>query len=129
MADKEVSTESLAEEDKWGKKAADELGIDMSDLDEQADDFLKRNRTKKENKKLDKNQISKKKYELKSLLAMSIKKDLRRSYLTGGLQNLADSIVKGVGHGSIIGHDKVDALEQVKQKSKKKTTSKEETTP
>lgn len=117
LADHEVSAKSLTKEDTWMKQAALELDADISDMEE--DEFLKKNRNKKENKRLDSQEISKKKYELTQLLKQNIRKDLRRSYLTGGLSNLADSIVKGVGHGSIIGHDKVDALQQLKKKPAK----------
>ncbi|KAH3680853.1 hypothetical protein WICPIJ_008066 [Wickerhamomyces pijperi] len=118
LADNEVSTKSLSKETNWMKQAAEDLGIDdLSDMEE--DQILKRSRTKKENKQLSKQDVSKKKFELKTLLQQNIKKDLRRSYLTGGLQNLADSIIKGVGHGNIIGHDKVDALKQLKPNKKK----------
>ncbi|KAH3679614.1 hypothetical protein WICMUC_000846 [Wickerhamomyces mucosus] len=119
LADNEVSTKSLSKEDNWMKQAALDLDIDMSDMED--DEILKKNRTKKENKQLDKNTTSNKKYRLNQLLQQNIRKDLRRSYLTGGLQNLADSIVKGVGHGNIIGHDKFNALDQLKKsKSLKK---------
>lgn len=117
LADHEVSAKSLNKEDTWMKQAALELDADISDMEE--DEFLKKNRNKKENKRLGSQEISKKKYELSQLLKQNIRKDLRRSYLTGGLSNLADSIVKGVGHGSIIGHDKVDALQQLKKKPAK----------
>jgi ATP-dependent RNA helicase DDX24/MAK5 len=114
LADSEICTKSLSKDDNWMQKAADDLGLDMDDMDAE-DVFLKRNRTKKENKQLDKQQLSKKRYELKQLLQQQVRKDLRRSYLTGGLQNLADSITKGMGHGNIVGHDKMDALQQLKK--------------
>lgn len=114
LADSEISSKSLSKEDNWMSKAAEDLGLDLDDM-EGEDEFLKKNRTKKEKKQLDKQQLSAKRYELKQLLSRQVKKDLRRSYLTGGLQNLADSIVKGVGHGNIVGHDKVDALRQLKK--------------
>lgn len=118
LADNEVSTKSLSKETNWMKQAAEDLGVDdLSDMEE--DQILKRNRTKKENKQLTKNEVSKKRFELKNLLQQNVKKDLRRSYLTGGLQNLADFIIKGVGHGNIIGHDRVDALNQLKPNKKK----------
>lgn len=119
LADDEISTKSLSKDDNWMKQAAEELGIeDLSDLEE--DEYLKKNRTKKQNKKLDKNQAAKNRFKLKQLLKQNIRKDLRRSYLTGGLMNLADSIVKGVGHDNILGHDKTNALEQLKRSKKAK---------
>ncbi|CCH45589.1 ATP-dependent RNA helicase [Wickerhamomyces ciferrii] len=122
LADNEVSTKSLTKEDSWLKQAAEDLDIDMSDMEE--DEILKKNRSKKENKRLSSNEISKKKYELSGLLSQNIRKDLRKSYLTGGLINLADSIAKGIGHGNIIGHDKVDALQQLKTNKKNKNKKK-----
>lgn len=119
LADSEISKKSLSKEDTWMKQAADDLGVDLSDDEERVDVFLQKNRLKKENKQLDKNQTAKKKWELNQLLSQQVKKDLRRSYLTGGLQNLADFIVKGVGHDNIIGHDKTNAIEQLRKKSQK----------
>ncbi len=119
LADSEISSKSLSKEDNWMKQAAQDLDIDVSDMEE--DEILKKNRNKKENKRLSSDETSKKRYELTHLLKQSIRKDLRRSYLTGGLNNLADSIVKGVGHGNIMGHDKVDALDQLRIKKKQKT--------
>jgi len=124
LADHDISSKSLNKEDSWLKQAAKELDADISDLEE--DEILKKNRSKKINKRLEANDVSKKKYELNQLLKQNIRKDLRRSYLTGGLNNLADSIVKGVGHGNIIGHDKVDALEQLRVKKKQKKEKKDD---
>lgn len=118
LADSEISNKSLSKEDNWLKQAALDLDADVSDMEE--DEILKKNRTKKESKRLSSNESTKKRYELTQLLKQTVRKDLRRSYLTGGLNNLADSIVKGVGHGNIIGHDKVDALDQLRVKKKQK---------
>lgn len=126
LADNDISTKSLTKEDNWVKKAAEELDLDFDDLGDLEDDILKRNRNKKEEKMLDKNQVSKRRYELTQLLKIPIKKDLRRSYITGGLQNLADSMVKGIGHDTILGHDKVDALQELKKRDAKKKAKKSE---
>ena len=67
------------------------------------------------NKTLDKNELKSMKAELTHLLKIPIRKDMRRSYLTGGLVNLADSLVKKRGHHNIIGHEKTDALNVLKK--------------
>lgn len=109
---------SASTEPSWVLKAAEDLGIDdLSDMEE--DDYLKRTRKRKEKKLMGKAEMQAKRRELKELLEMNIRKDRRRSYLTGGLQNLADFMLKGESHGSIIGHSKVNALDDLKGKKKK----------
>lgn len=119
LADDEIATKSLHKDDNWLKKAAEEFEIDVDSEDEEKDQFLARNKNKKLNKQLDKNEAKALKYQLNEMLKTPIRKDLRKSYLTGGLTNLADSLIKNKGHNSIIGHEKVDALQTLKQKKRK----------
>lgn len=119
LADDEIATKSLHKDDNWLKKAAEELDIELDSEEEEKDQFLARNKTKKLNKQLEKNENKALKYQLNELLKMPLRKDLRKSYLTGGLTNLADTLVKHKGHNSIIGHDKVDALQTLKGKKHK----------
>ncbi|AGO12382.1 AaceriAER027Wp [[Ashbya] aceris (nom. inval.)] len=119
LADSEIATQSLSKDDNWLKKAADDLGIDVDSEDESKDTFLAKNKTKKLNKQLDKSTLKSYKFELNALLNTPIRKDARKSYLTGGLSNLADDLTKKKGHSSIIGHDNVDALTLLKNKPKR----------
>ncbi|CDO93223.1 unnamed protein product [Kluyveromyces dobzhanskii CBS 2104] len=119
LADDEIATKSLHKDDNWLKKAAEELDIELDTEDEEKDQFLARNKTKKLNKQLDRNESKSLKHQLAELLQTPLRKDLRKTYLTGGLTNLADSLIKNKGHNSIIGHEKVDALETLKSKKRK----------
>lgn len=118
LADDELATKSLSKDDNWLKKAAEDLGVDFDSEEDNKDVYLARNKTKKINKTLGKQEARNMRHELNELLSKPLRKDLRRSYLTGGLVNLADSLVKNKGHHNIIGHDKVDALDVLKQKNK-----------
>lgn len=125
IAEHELASRSLRKDSNWLKQAADELGIDMDSDEEDKDIILAKNKNKKMNKTLDKNELKSMKAELTHLLKIPIRKDMRRSYLTGGLVNLADSLVKKRGHHNIIGHEKTDALNVLKKgKSNKKQKTK-----
>ena len=124
LANHEIASKSLSKEENWLKQAADDLGIDLDSDEEDRDVILAKNKLKKVNKTLDKNEVNTLRYQLNVLLQEPIRKDLRRSYLTGGAVNLADFIVKNKGHNNIIGHEKTDALEQLKKKGKNKNKSK-----
>lgn len=119
LADHEIASKSLRKDDNWLRNAADELGIDIDSDDEEKDIILAKNKNKKLNKVVDKNEAKSMRAELNSLLKMPIRKDLRRSYLTGGLVNLADSLVKKRGHNNIIGYERTDALDVIKNGKKK----------
>ncbi|SCU84308.1 LAMI_0C07008g1_1 [Lachancea mirantina] len=123
LAEDEIATRSLSKDDNWMKKAAEDLGVELDSDDDSKDVFLAKNKAKKLGKKLDKSRAHALRYELKLLLDKPIRKDLRKSYLTGGLVNLADHLVKKRGHASIIGHEKVDALNLLKKKNKKQKHS------
>lgn len=120
LADNEIATTSLKKDDNWLKKAAEELEIDVSSDEEDKDVILAKNKTKKLNKTISKDRSRALKAELNELLRRPLRKDLRKKYLTGGLVNLADNLVKKRGHDFIIGHEKVDALEQLKTKKNKR---------
>lgn len=91
----------------------------MDSEDEEKDVILAKNKFKKQNKQLGKVQLRSLQHELKELLQNPIRKDLRKSYLTGGLTNLADDIVKNRGHSTIIGQDRLEALDLLKTKNRK----------
>ncbi|CAI4267223.1 BAQ_1a_G0003490.mRNA.1.CDS.1 [Saccharomyces cerevisiae] len=124
LADHEIASNSLRKDDNWLKKAADELGIDVdSDEDDisksNADTFLLKNKNKKMQKTINKDKVKAMRATLNELLSVPIRKDRRQKYLTGGLVNLADNLVKKRGHNSIIGHEKTNALETLKKKKKR----------
>lgn len=120
LADNEIASTSLKKDDNWLKKAAEDLEINISSDEEDKDVILAKNKTKKMNKTISKERAKGLKAELNELLRKPLRKDLRKKYLTGGLVNLADNLVKKRGHDFIIGHEKVDALEQLKKKRSKR---------
>lgn len=106
LADHEIASNSLRKDDNWLKKAADELGIDVdSDEDDisksNSDTFLLKNKNKKMQKTINKDKVKAMRATLNELLSVPIRKDRRQKYLTGGLVNLADNLVKKRGHNSI----------------------------
>lgn len=119
LADHDIASTSLHKDDNWLKKVADDLEIDVDSDDEIRDVFLAKNKTKKLNKTMSKEEVKYAKARLNELLNEPIRKDRRKKYLTGGLVNLADDLVKKRGHDSIVGHHKVDALEVLKKKKPK----------
>ncbi|CAR25285.1 ATP-dependent RNA helicase [Lachancea thermotolerans CBS 6340] len=119
LAEDQLATRSLSKDENWLKKAADDLGIELDSEDEEKDVILAKNKFKKQNKQLGKVQLRSLQHELKELLQNPIRKDLRKSYLTGGLTNLADDIVKNRGHSTIIGQDRLEALDLLKTKNRK----------
>lgn len=125
LADAERSSSSTRKEDNWVHEAAEELGIDnLSDIDNFEDDFIKRQRKRKENKALTKDEARSLRLELNDLLSKQIRKNSRRSYLTSGLQNLAHQMVTGNTHKDVLGHASVNALDDLRTKKaiKKKQT-------
>ncbi|KAL6452301.1 LOW QUALITY PROTEIN: MAK5 ATP-dependent RNA helicase MAK5 [Candida maltosa Xu316] len=125
LADGSISSTATRKEDSWLKQAAEDLGLeDLSDLENFEDDVIKKQRKRKEGKMLTKDENKVLRYELKTLLASPIKKNTRKSYITSGLQNLAHQMVTGAHHEDVLGHDKVNALADLKgSKSVKKNTN------
>lgn len=123
LANHDIASTSLHKDDNWLKKAADDLGIDVDSDDENKDTYLAKNKTKKINKTMGKDDVKYVKAQLNELLNEPIRKDKRKKYLTGGLVNLADNMVKKRGHDSIIGHEKIDALELLKSGKKRKNSN------
>ena len=115
LADGNISATATRKEKSWVEQAAEDLGVDdLSDIDNFEDDIIKKQRKRKEAKMLSKDQTKVLRYELKSLLAAPIKKNARRSYITSGLQNLAHQMVTGAHHEDVLGHEKVNALKDLK---------------
>lgn len=115
LADANISSTATRKEDSWVKQAAEDLGVeDLSGLEDFEDDIIKKQRKRKEGKMLSKEETKALRYELKSLLANPIKKNARKSYITSGLQNLAHQMVTGAHHDDVLGHEKVNALSDLK---------------
>lgn len=53
------------------------------------------------------------------MLAKPIRKQNRRSYLTSGLHNLAHQMVTGKHHEDVVGHEKVNALNDLQKNGSK----------
>lgn len=120
LADARISSTATRKEDSWVKQAAEDLGVeDLHDLDEFEDDIIKKQRKRQEGKKLTKNEQNRYKFELRELLAKPIRKQNRRSYLTSGLHNLAHQMVTGKHHEDVVGHEKVNALNDLQKNGSK----------
>lgn len=116
LSESEISKNSLSKEDSWVSKIAKDLEID--DLSDFEDETLKKNRQKKVNKSIDGKTLSNKKVELNSLLQQQIRlKSVggSRKYLTNGLVNYADIMLKGKGHENIVGKNSIDVLDVIKK--------------
>ena len=126
LADASISSTATRKEDSWVKQAAEDLGLDdLSGLEDFEDDIIKKQRKRKEGKMLSKDETKALRYELKTLLANPIKKNTRKSYITSGLQNLAHQMVTGAHHDDVLGHEKVNALSDLKgSKNKNKKIEK-----
>lgn len=120
LADHDLISTSLRKEGDWLKKAADDLGMDVDSDNEGKDIILAKNKLKKLGKTMSKDNLKNIRGELKRLLHTPLRKDMRKKYLTGGLVNLADDMVKKRGHDTIIGQDKQGLLDLLKNKKRKK---------
>lgn len=121
LADATVTTTSTNKEDSWVKQAAEDLGIDDLDgLQDFEDDFLKRDRKRKQGKLITKDDMRQMRGELKYLLQVPLRKNHRRSYLTSGFENLAHQMVQGNTHKEVLGHVELKAIDELKKKGKNK---------
>ncbi|KAG0680026.1 ATP-dependent RNA helicase [Pichia californica] len=118
IAQAEVASQSVNKEQSWIEKAAEELGVD--DIDEFEDDFLKRDRKRREGKQLDKQNMKVMKAQLRDLLKKQVRKSGRRSYIAGGLNNVAQMLLKNQGTNTVMGYLQQDALDVLKDKKKAK---------
>ena len=118
IAQAEVASQSVKKENSWLEKAAEDLGVD--DIDDFEDDFLKRDRKRREGKQLDKNNVKYMKAQLRDALKTPIRKSGRRSYIAGGLNNIAELLMNNQGSDSIMGYLQQDALKFLKDKKNKK---------
>lgn len=121
LGNSSISSTATRKESSWLRQAADDLGIDnLSDLDEFEDDVIKKQRKRKEKSMLTKNEQKQLRYELRQLLAVPLRKNHRRSYITSGLENLAHQIVSGATSETILGRKQVKALDELRVKKPKR---------
>ncbi|EGV64000.1 ATP-dependent RNA helicase [Yamadazyma tenuis] len=126
LANAAISNTSSKKENTWVKQAAEDLGIeDMTNIDDFQDDFIKKQKKRNESRALTKDESKGIRYELKQLLSQPLRKLARRSYLTSGLENLAHIMVSGKTHKDILGHQNVNALEDLRGKKQVKPKPKE----
>ncbi|CUM62673.1 uncharacterized protein PRCAT00000227001 [Priceomyces carsonii] len=123
LADSTISTSSTRSEKSWVTEAAEELGIDEdADVDMFQDPKLDKSRRKRENKLLSKEESKFLRLELKDLLSQPVRRNMRKSYLTSGLQNLAHQMITGSTNKNIIGQEEVRALDKLKVGKKNQKT-------
>lgn len=120
LADADMNKTAVRKEDEWLSQAADELGVDRSEMAIFEDGASKKGRDKKDKKILDKDEVKSLRAELKGLLSRLIRGDSKKNYLTSGLNNLAHQIVSGQAHKDILGHEKENALDVLKSKNTRK---------
>lgn len=114
-----ISSTATRKESLWLRQAADDLGYDnLSDLEEFEDDVIKKQRRKHEKRQLTKEEQKSLRYELRQLLAVPLRKNHRRSYLTSGLENLAHQIVSGGTSETVLGRKQVKALDELRVKKR-----------
>lgn len=119
LAQGDVADSSLNKEKNWVEKAAEDLGVEGWD-DVGEDDFLKRDRKRKTGKHLNKKSKKILKAELNELLANPIRKG-RASYITSGLNNIADMLLRsdGESNNGVMSYLQKDALSVLNGKAKK----------
>lgn len=125
LADSAIASTATRKENSWVKQAAEDLGIeDVNELDMFEDDVIKKQKKRNEGKKLTNDETKACKAELRELLAVPLRKNHRRSYLTSGLENLAHQIVSGKTSETVLGREAVKALDELKSKKGKKRKQK-----
>lgn len=132
LTENDISNKSVKKDDSWFAKAAEDLGLDENDSDDaintknlleyvsgKKDHFLAKNQSKKLNKIKDSQELGKLKYQLKQSLQQPLRYNMRTKYLTSGLINYADQIVKNKGHKTVLGLNKMSLTEATKKGNRK----------
>lgn len=115
LARAEVSNNASNKEKNWVTQAAEDLGLeDLDDLQE--DDFIKRDRVRREGQQLSSGEKRALRVELDKLLNMPVKKN-RSSYITGGLHNMAKTLLQEQTSSSsgVMSYLQQDALKVLKK--------------
>lgn len=124
LTDATIAESKLNQEDNWMRQAAKDLGVDdWSGFGE--DDFLKKDKRRKNQKKLGKRDKKMLKAELKELLSKPIRTH-GGSYITGGRNSLASQLLNNqhAGTGGVMGYLQKDALSVLKGKKNKRKKAK-----
>ncbi|QSL66284.1 hypothetical protein MERGE_000662 [Pneumocystis wakefieldiae] len=90
----------------WLKEAADDLGVNMNELNSKND----------KEKNISKKDIQILRLQLKELLSQTLYSEFSQKYLTNGLNNIAQNIIQGKTHPTFLGATKSDALDIFKKK-------------
>lgn len=115
LADASISGTATRKENSWLKQAAEDLGIEnLSDVDDFEDDVIKKQRQRKLKNALTSEEQKALRYQLKEQLAVPLRKNHRRSYITSGLENLAHQIVSGQTSENVLGRKTIKALDELK---------------
>lgn len=115
LAASTMSNTATRKENSWLKEAAEDLGFDnLSDLDEFEDDVIKKQKKRLEKSKLTNEEAKVLRAHLRDSLAIPLRKNHRRSYITSGLENLAHQIVSGNTSETVLGRKSVRALDELK---------------
>lgn len=115
LAASTMSNTATRKENSWLKEAAEDLGFDnLSDLDEFEDDVIKKQKKRIEKSKLTNEEQKILRAHLRDSLAVPLRKNHRRSYITSGLENLAHQIVSGATSETVLGHKSVKALDELR---------------
>lgn len=122
IAQAEVTNQHANKEKAWMSEAMEDLGVE--DLDDFEDDFLKKDRLKRNKKLIDKDTLRKMKKELAWELKQPIRGTMRRSYITGGLDNIAHKLLneskKRKTTEGVAGWLQKDALDELKGSKRSK---------
>ncbi|KAG4303285.1 hypothetical protein PCANB_000531 [Pneumocystis canis] len=86
----------------WLKKAADDLGVDLNELD---------SKNNNEKKNISKKDLQILRLELKKLLSQTLHSGFSQKYLTNGTDNIAQNIIEGKMHPTFLDTRKIDALD------------------
>lgn len=122
IAQAEVTNQNVNKEKAWMSEAMEDLGVE--DLDDFEDDFLKKDRLKRSKKMIDKDTLKKMKKQLAFELRQPIRGTMRRSYITGGLDNVAHKLLneskKRKNAEGVAAWLQKDALEELKGPKRRK---------
>lgn len=113
--------------DSWLSAAADDLGVDLKELEslgKSQKGWHPFRKSSDEAKMVSPHELKKLRAELHELLEKPIfaGRSISTKYLTSGSVNLADMVLSGKSHNVIIGHEKGTALEAVSNPKKKRKT-------
>ncbi|ODQ66414.1 DEAD-domain-containing protein, partial [Nadsonia fulvescens var. elongata DSM 6958] len=117
IAESVISSTGKGKDESWMKEAADELGVDISD--DEIERFEQRNRKKKKGgskEVVTHDELRGLRANLKDMLSRPLGRYSK--YITNGPVNMAQMVLSGNSHESIFGHNRVSALNTLKEGKK-----------